>query len=258
VAQEKASKQREGLSLATLVIAAVASGTAAIVVSHLWRGGTVVAAAMTPVVVAIVREALERPMKSEAVRRSATTARRAVAGAAAVRTEGARRQSPGVGTAPTPPPPPSNGEVTQGDVLLTHPRRTYGANGSNGGFFSRLRGNHLKIAIVTGLLAFVIAAAVLTVPELLFGSAVSSGHRTTIFGGSTKTEKKSNSNGNQGDQGKQSTDQSTPPSQTTPQQTPSQPQQTPSQPQAQPQQPPSSGGGSSPAPPVPAPSGPTP
>jgi hypothetical protein len=258
VAEPQPRKESEGLSLQTLVIAAVASGVAAVTVSHLWKGGTVFAAAMTPVVVALVKEALHKPMQSEVVRRSATSARRVVAGTAAARIEAARQESPYPGAIPTPPPPPpdangASGDLTQGDVLLTHPRRSYGGGGAP------RRRLHLKLAIATGLLAFVIAAAVLTVPELVFGGAVSSGHRTTIFGGST-SENKTNT-----DQQKTNTtpQQSTQPSPTTPQSTtpqattPSQPQQTPSQPQATPQ-PPSSGGGATPAPQTPAPSSPTP
>jgi hypothetical protein len=258
VPESQPRKESEGLSLQTLVIAAVASGVAAITVSHLWKGGTVLAASMTPVIVALVKEALDRPMKSEVVRRSATSARRAVAGTAAARTEAARQKSPYPGAIPTPPPPPpgahgADGDLTQGDVLLTHPRRTYGGGGAP------RRRLHVKLAIVTGLLAFVIAAAVLTVPELVFGGAVSSGHRTTIFGGGSTSAKKSNT-----DQQKTNTtpQQSTQPSQTTPQSTtpqatPTQPQQSPSQPQPAPQQPPS-GGGATPAPQSPAPSSPTP
>src|SRR3954452_15968684 len=157
------------------MVAAVASAVAALVTSHFWKNGTVFTAAMTPVIVSVVKEALQRPIQSDVVRRSATSARRVVAGGAAVRTQEARRHSPTVGTVPTPPPPPSHGangadgDVTQGDVLLTHPRRTYGGRGRGGG--SPLRGRSLKIAIVTGLLAFAIAAAVLTVPELVFGGA---------------------------------------------------------------------------------------
>src|SRR3954464_14344135 len=85
----------EGLSLQPLVVAAAASGLAAIVVSHLWKGGTVVAAAMTPVIVAIVKEMLAKPMESEIVRkpvqqvsRVASSSRRRVASGAGVRTPG--------------------------------------------------------------------------------------------------------------------------------------------------------------------------
>ena len=158
------------------------------VVSKIWAGGTVFAAAMTPVVVAIVKELLERPMKSEVVRRSASrvtdvaVARRAPAGGAAARSEREPTRGPATGTVP-PPSPNGNGsgygDVTRGDVVLSHPRRTYGAKPRR-----RLSPRALRIGIVTGLLAFVIAAVALTVPELLFGGSVGSGERsTTIFGG---------------------------------------------------------------------------
>jgi hypothetical protein len=51
---------------------------------------------------------------------------------------------------------------------------------------------HPKVWIATGLAAFAIAAAVLTLPELIFGGAAASSHRTTFFGGgsssSTRTQ----------------------------------------------------------------------
>src|SRR3954449_7822689 len=107
--------ERDGLSLQTLVVAAAASGVAAVLTSHFWKDGTVFAAAMTPVVVSIVKEALQKPLQSDAVRRSATSARRAVAGGAAVRTQAAQARSPVAGAIPTPPPPDgANGELTQG------------------------------------------------------------------------------------------------------------------------------------------------
>jgi uncharacterized membrane protein YvlD (DUF360 family) len=59
----------EGLSLQTLVVAAIAAAVAAVVVSHLWKDGTVIAAAMTPVIVAITKEMIQRPMESDLVRK---------------------------------------------------------------------------------------------------------------------------------------------------------------------------------------------
>src|SRR4051812_31000576 len=59
----------ESLSLQTLLIAAAASAAAAVIVSRLWKDGTVVAAAMTPGIVAIVKELLAKPMESELVRK---------------------------------------------------------------------------------------------------------------------------------------------------------------------------------------------
>jgi hypothetical protein len=50
---------------------------------------------------------------------------------------------------------------------------------------------HPRVAIATGLIAFVIAGSALTLPELIFGGAVATGHRTTYFGGgSSKSTKK--------------------------------------------------------------------
>ena len=162
------------------------------------------AAAMTPVFVAVVKEMLERPLQSEVVRRTASQVREVatpsrVLSGAATRTDRVLREGPTAAT----PPPNGNGnghrdalddfaEPTPGDVVLTHPRRTYSTTGSGGGGGSRFRRVHFKVALVTGLLAFLIAAAVLTVPELVFGGSVgSSGSRTTLFGGGG--EKKSQS-----------------------------------------------------------------
>src|SRR3954470_16507642 len=179
MAEEKASRQGEGLSLQTLIVAAVASGVAAVVVSHLWHEGTVLAAAMTPVFVAILKEALQRPIESDVVRRSASkvgevaTARRAVSGLAAGRAEAGRRSTPATGTVPPPPPPPSsNGQTSGGDVVASGPRRTYATTGTRfRNPVARLRGRPLRVAIATGLLAFVVAVVVLTVPELIFGGS---------------------------------------------------------------------------------------
>jgi hypothetical protein len=199
----------EGLSLQTLVIAAGASAAAAVIVSHLWKDGTVIAAAMTPVIVAIVKELLAKPMESELVRkpvkqvsRVASTGGRRVAGSIGVRTGGVapRSSSPPRVDLPEHEPQPrtaerSRGErhdglppteradfpPTAGDAGVT-PIRTYGRR-------PRWRRVHLKIAIVTGLVAFLIAAAALTLPELIFGGAISSHHDTTLFGGGSGSSK---------------------------------------------------------------------
>jgi hypothetical protein len=294
MAEAKASASREGLSLQTLIVAAVASGIAAVVVSHVWEGGTVLAAAMTPVVVSIVKELLQRPIQSEAVRRSASRVG-SVAAAPARRvatTAGtARTRSGSIRTVEAPPEvrgAPANGANGNGangngsapghDVIAAGPRRDYGADGSPARRRMRLTPRQWRIAIVTGVLAFVVAVAALTLPELIFGGAVGSGHGTTIFGGgsgssSEQKDKQNNdqSNPNGGDQSQQQ-DQSQPNgSSTQPQKPAPQQSQPPSgtQTQTQPQQqpppsssPPSGGGGGSggtqptpqspvPAPPVP-------
>ncbi|WDT94197.1 hypothetical protein JDY09_02790 [Thermoleophilum album] len=67
------------LSLRTLAVASVSSATAAVVTSHVWRPGTPVAAAVTPIIVALVSELLERPLArlEPRVRRRGAAARTA-------------------------------------------------------------------------------------------------------------------------------------------------------------------------------------
>ena len=194
----------EGLSLQTLVVAAAASAVAALVVSHLWKDGTVVAAAMTPVVVAITKEMLTRPMESELVRKPVQQVGRLASGRIVVpgRT-GARGPSDEGRVLPPAEERPvgqsNGGTPADGGAPEFTPIRTYGRRWR--------RPPHLKIAVITGLIAFLIAAAVLTLPELIFGGAISSHHSTTLFGG-----KSSSSDEKKGDKGNGSTqpDQSTP------------------------------------------------
>ena len=54
-------ERRPGISIKTLVIASAASATATLVVPLIWRPGTLAAAAVTPIIVALVTEALNRP-----------------------------------------------------------------------------------------------------------------------------------------------------------------------------------------------------
>jgi hypothetical protein len=128
-------RRREGIDFTTLTLTAVASGAAAYTCSKLWAPGALPSAAATPVLVALIREGLQRP--TEAVTRAV----------------------------------PVRGVVRSADPPATDPP-----------------GNrvpaHWRLAIVTGLLGFLIAAVVLTVPELVSGgSAGGGGRQTTLFGG---------------------------------------------------------------------------
>src|SRR5437763_7280353 len=51
-----------GLSLQTLVISALAATAAAILVPMFWARGSLIATAVTPIIVAVVSEALKRPV----------------------------------------------------------------------------------------------------------------------------------------------------------------------------------------------------
>ena len=168
-----------GLSLQTLVIASAASLTAALVTSRLFAHGTLFVSAVTPVIVAAVSELLHRPANAAAeLRRQRRTmvleAREreaaSVAGGDSAPLRGAPDFALGaeadqLGT--------TNGAGVQPPITVqgrTEPRRI-----------------HPKVWIVTGLAAFAIAIAVLTLPELLFGGAVANQHRTTFFGGGATT-----------------------------------------------------------------------
>jgi hypothetical protein len=150
-----------GFHLGTLIVAAISAVVAATVVSRIWQPGTVMATAMTPVLVTLVKEALERP-----ARRVSSLAGRATP----VPVEPERRPEP-IGSPPA--------VVVTDDAGLT-PMRVYRP--------ARRVRRRWKLAIATGLLAFLIAVAAMTLPELVAGrSVVSASHDTTIFGGRRHT-----------------------------------------------------------------------
>lgn len=187
VARTEVREPREGLSVQTLIIAAISSGVAAIVVSRVWEQGTILASAMTPVIVALVTEALKKPVESERLR------------------SGVRNVSsvsrPRSGRTPRVMAPPAAG-VDEGlsqrdDGLEPGPVRVYSSGSRRrppGLGESPRRKLNPKVAVVTGLIAFLIAAVVLTVPELVFGGSVGGGDRsTTYFGGGEETSERGES-----------------------------------------------------------------
>lgn len=170
-----------GLSLRTLAIASAASLTAAMVSSRLFPPGTIYASALTPVIVAAVSELLHRPAdRVSELRRQRRTmvmeAARAPYGEEGAALEGA--------------PSFAQGAAAEEELATTSgngagappPMHIHGR--------TRSRLLHPKVWVVTGLIAFVIAAAALTLPELIFGGAVANNHRTTIFGGGGSSSKK--------------------------------------------------------------------
>ncbi len=260
----------EGLSVQTLLIAALASGGAAVIVSQFWEAGTVMAAAITPVIVSLLREAvlpkaIDRPARAlsevRAVRRTTDVpAVGAWAGSPAAGAGSAESRSGGAGVT-TPESQPATERLTAGEPGLedldaetgrledeasfereTEPldpatRRVdgqmfppegeteppggspppvgeglpprsapterppraadLGRNGRSAAtgpvpppsparrrVYGASRRPPIRLAVITGLLAFVIAAVVLTVPELIAGGSVGGGSgRTTLFSG---------------------------------------------------------------------------
>jgi hypothetical protein len=162
-------EKKSGISVQTLVISSLSAVAAAIVVPLIWRQGTLVATAMTPVIVALTSEALRRPAeKITAVTPRVT--RRSATGAAVRAPERFE---------PLPPedrnePPAVRDDDPFGLRAAPKPRR------------------HWKIAAATGAAAFVIGVVALTGTELLFGGpATKSGGSTTFFGGAGKKQDKS-------------------------------------------------------------------
>jgi hypothetical protein len=152
------------LQVRTLAIASLASLAAAVITSRFWVQGTPLAAALTPVIVTLVSELLHRP--TDAIARRVTTDRTAIlpqatgAGAPEARREEPTRVASDL-----------EGEPDQVRVYRPERRRRWGRV-------------HPKVVILTTLLAFAIAAAALTLPELIAGESLGKGDRkTSLFGG---------------------------------------------------------------------------
>jgi hypothetical protein len=150
------TRSSSGISLQTLVIASVSSLAAAIVVHEVWRGGAIIGAAITPLIVGIVGEALRRPVDRLSAAR-----------------EGGRRLPEGR-TRDVAPASRQRGDDPFG---LWEERRTRRSRGRT----------WLVLGIVTGVIGFAIAAFALTGSELVFGGAVAGPKKTTIFGGGGTT-----------------------------------------------------------------------
>jgi hypothetical protein len=174
--------QGGGLSLQTLLISALASVAAAVVVPLFWTKGTLIATAMTPVIVALVSEGLRRPAR--VIRTAAPrVARRSATGLAVRRfdPDSARTMHPEtVGARGRGPEriDPVDPEVPGGGVSKDDPFGLRAAHGPR-------RRNWWKLGLATGVLAFVIGGGVVTVSELVGGGSVTGNERTSLFGGST-------------------------------------------------------------------------
>ncbi len=164
-------EKKSGISIQTLLISACAAVAAAVIVPMIWERGTLLATAMTPVIVALVSEALRKPAQaistvpSKLPRRSAT---------------GAAVRSPDADEPPTErlePLPPTERDLEP----ATRADDPYGLRAS-----PRMR-HHWKIALATGAVAFVVAVVALTGTELVFGGAATKDNGRTTFFGSRST-----------------------------------------------------------------------
>ncbi|HEX8121126.1 MAG TPA: hypothetical protein VF549_07660 [Solirubrobacteraceae bacterium] len=138
--------QGGGLSVQTLLIASLSSLAAALFVHKFWQGGAIFGAAITPVIVALVSEALRKPADVITSRRTAVN------------------------------PPPVVQDSRRDDPFgIWDEQKPRGTR----------RNLHVKLAVATGLIAFAIAAFSLTGVELVLGGG-SSGDRFTVVPGKQK------------------------------------------------------------------------
>jgi hypothetical protein len=181
-------EEERRLSIRTLVIASVASATAAILTSQFWTAGTPLAAAITPVIVALVSELLHRPTEKLAERLT-------VEGTSIL------PQAAGAGPPPEPdadrlperaPAEPGSEDEPASDTGKERPEPGRPSTGEGPVRVYRpgpqtRRRIAVGVVATTAVLAFAIAAAALTLPELIAGQSVGKRDRnTTLFGGRQK------------------------------------------------------------------------
>jgi hypothetical protein len=162
-------EEEHRLNTRTLTIASVASATAAAVTSQLWIAGTWIAAAATPVLVALISEALHRP--TERVARAWTADRDA-------RARNPRAQTPTRGE-------PAAVTGSAGPMRVYRQTTRGVTEPERGGSILSGRRIPWRAVLVTAATAFAIAVAVITTVDLVSGGSVGKGTgRSTFFGGS--------------------------------------------------------------------------
>ena len=153
-----AAKEDGGLSMQSLLIASAASMAAAIVIHEVWRPGAILGAAVTPVIVALVSEALRKPVTRVSTLREQRGLGRT--------TTQERRQAAPTAAAPA---------EDRFGIWEAERREPW---------HRRLDRRHARLALVTGVLAFAVGAFALTGAELVLGGNVGSGAKsTTLVGG---------------------------------------------------------------------------
>jgi hypothetical protein len=213
----------ESIDLTTLVISAIASAAAAYLTSKIWARGTLVSAAMTPVIVALVKEGLRRPTEKVAT---------VVPAVVTAPSRWTRTSASEPGLVPEEPPPVAPAPVDPDAPHVVLPPVVGAEAGPVRVYSTRARRLRWRLAVITGLLGFLICVALYTVPELIAGKSIGRGssNATTIFGGRSHHTKKSDTTTTSPASTTQTTSTApttttqTAPSATTPSQTTTQPQ----------------------------------
>jgi hypothetical protein len=162
----------------------VASATAATATSQLWIAGTWIAAAVTPVLVTLISELLNRP--TEKIARAWTSDRPAVAEPPPLPEAG--------GAAPPrssrPPASPPARDLPPVAGTADAPVRIYRQPSGR----APRRKIALRAVLVMGGLAFVIAVVTLTAGELIAGDSIGQGDRRTTFVGGSRGSSEDDNN----------------------------------------------------------------
>jgi len=185
------------IDVRTLVIASIASAVAAIVVSRIWTAGTPIAAAATPVLITLFKEALDRPTTKIAERLTVDSP-----AVADTTLRDVPREEPSRVREVASPEQTKPGDVR---IYRQQPTATKRALGKISP----------RVVLITGLLAFVIAGVVITAGQIAIGNPFGSDGKGAIILGQHK--KKSSSK--QDELNQQGTITETAPSQDAPQQT---------------------------------------
>ena len=152
-------EEERRLNARTLAIASAASASAAAVTSQLWIAGTWIAAAVTPLLVALVSELLHRP--SERIARAITSDRPALRLDDAEEAPAARTHLDPEAPAPVPV------RVYRQPTARPASRRRFA----------------VRVVALTALLGLVIGGAALTAAELIAGQSIGRGDGATSLGG---------------------------------------------------------------------------
>jgi hypothetical protein len=177
-------EEERRLNTRTLTIASVASASAAAVTSQLWIAGTWIAAALTPVLVALISEAMHRP--TERIARAWTS----------------DRELPGSQTHTGTRSEPTAVTGTPGPV------RVYRQSGSRTSTMLTKRRIAIGTVAATAAIAFVIGIVALTTVDLVSGGSVGKGSgRLTLVGGDNKKQEQKQQNQDTAPDQQRSTDQ---------------------------------------------------
>src|SRR3954469_11609678 len=173
-----------GIELTTLFLSAIASAAAAYITSKIWAPGTLFSAAMSPVIVALVKEGLRRPTEKVAT---------VVPAVVTAPSRWTRTSASEPGLVPEAPPPAAPAPVDPDAPHVVLPPVVGAEAGPVRVYSTRARRLRWRLAVITGLLGFLICVVLYTVPELIAGKSIARGssNATTIFGGRSSHTKKS-------------------------------------------------------------------